>query len=293
MIPARLFAHVGLPLAPHDLGSAWSFEPVVVVLLTATALLYARGWLAMRRASSRNRGASTAQTSCFVVGWIALAVALISPLHALGGALFSAHMAQHELLMVVAAPLLVLARPLVPMLWALPIEWRRALGAQAATPAVRALWTFITGAGFAFVAHAIAIWAWHLPSPYQLSLQSELAHSAQHASFLITALLFWWALVHGTAGRMRHGAAILYVFGTALHTSILGALLAFADVPWYPLYGRSTMLWGMTALEDQQLAGLIMWIPAGLAYVTVALWLLSRWLRESDRRVKLSAYTPG
>ena len=281
--PWRLPAHDGRPIEPHDLLAAWSFEPFVIVALLTSAFLYARGYRAMR-ARRRDRGRRW-PVVCFISGWVVLAVALVSPLHALGGALFSAHMVQHELLMAVAAPLLVLGRPLVPMLWALPMRWRRASGRFASVSWIRVPWRILTASAIAWLAHAIAIWAWHLPGPYQSSLNSELAHSSQHASFLLTALLFWWALIHGRGGRMGYGAAVLYVFGTALHTSILGALLTFSDVPWYPQYGRSTMQWGLTVLEDQHLAGLIMWIPAAIAYVVAALWLLASWLRDSERRV--------
>ena len=114
-------AHEGEPLKPHDLWKAWSFDPGIVIPLVLTALLYLRG-------ATAAHGVCQRQKSYFWAGWFILCVALLSPLHPLGEALFSAHMAQHELLMVAAAPLLVLARPLVALLWGLPFVWRRALG---------------------------------------------------------------------------------------------------------------------------------------------------------------------
>jgi putative membrane protein len=108
-------------------------------------------------------------------------------------------------------------------------------------------------------------------------------HAAQHTTFLLTALLFWWPLTN-PAPRFGYGAAIVYVFTTALHTSILGALLTFAPHPWYSPYVATAPLWHLTALEDQQLGGLIMWIPAGTLLIAVGLWLLVKWLNQSQVR---------
>ena len=104
-------------------------------------------------------------------------------------------------------------------------------------------------------------------------------------SFLISALLFWWALVHGREGRLGYGAGVVYLFTTAIHTSVLGALLTVAQTTWYPVYSARTVAWGLTPLEDQQLAGLIMWVPGGIVYVIAALWLVVRLFRESEQRV--------
>jgi cytochrome c oxidase assembly factor CtaG len=215
---------------------------------------------------------------------LTLAAALISPLHQLGGVLFAAHMAQHELLMVVSAPLLVLGRPIIPFLWALPLSWRRMAGAWSTIPAIGATWRLLTLPSFAWMIHAVAIWAWHAPSLYQATLGSEAVHTLQHVSFLGTALLFWWALLRGREGRLGRPAAVIYLFTTAVHTSLLGALLTFSNRLWYPLYHQTTIPWGLAPLEDQQLAGLIMWVPAGLSYLIAALALAATWLREPAAR---------
>jgi cytochrome c oxidase assembly factor CtaG len=195
-------------------------------------------------------------------------------------------MAQHELLMAVAAPLLVWGRPIVSFLWALPLSWRRALGAGAATAPVSALWTSLTLPVVAWTLHAVAIWLWHAPALYQATLTSDLVHTLQHVSFLGTALLFWWTALRGREGRIGRPAAVLYLFTTSVHTSLLGALLAFSSKLWYPLYASSTTPWGLTPLEDQQLAGLIMWVPAGLTYLIGALVITASWLGESGRRTQ-------
>jgi putative membrane protein len=190
---------------------------------------------------------------------------------------------QHELLMLVAAPLLVAARPLVPLLWALPIAPRRALGRRTSRGAPRLLWRALTLPLAAFVLHAVAIWVWHLPALYDATLRSEALHAAQHLSFLATALLFWWSLTQGPAAERRWGPAILYATATMAHTGALGVLLTFASRPLYPAYLGRTTPWGISALEDQQLAGLVMWIPAGVGYLAAALVFTWRWIESSGR----------
>jgi putative membrane protein len=271
-------AHTGEPLRPDDLWSAWEFDPGVVVPLLVSAGLYHLG-------SRKHFGLTRLQKRCFWAGWLSLAVALISPLHPAGEVLFSAHMVQHEILMLVSAPLLVVSRPLVTFLWALPIEWRRALGRWSKANYVRGTWDFLTEPFAAWCIHAIAIWAWHMPLLFQLTLTSDLAHTAQHLSFLLSALLFWWALFYAH-GRKAYGSGILYIFTTAVHTGILGALLTFAPHLWYPLYSTTTQAWGLTPLEDQQIGGLVMWVPASVVYIGAGLFLFAAWLRESDALVE-------
>jgi len=268
------FGHSGELLEPHDLWRAWAFDPGIVLPLAATAILYARG-------ARISRGAAAPQFACFWGGWLFLVLSLISPVHPLGEVLFSAHMAQHEILMLVAAPLLVLSRPLVPMLWGLPITWRRALGQWSKGRMVQGVWRSISQPSVAWGIHAVALWLWHAPQLFQATLTNEWIHSAQHLSFFGSALLFWWSLFFAH-GRASYGAGFLYIFTTAIHTSILGALLTFARTVWYPAYAFSTKAWGLTPLEDQQLGGLIMWIPAGVVYLAAGLALFALWLRESD-----------
>src|SRR5205823_6696964 len=142
--------------------------------------------------------------------------------------------------------------------WALPTRWRSALGAITRTTAIQTGWRYLTVPSFAWSFHAAALWLWHLPILFQATITSETIHSLQHLSFFLSALLFWWALIHGRVGRLGYGASVFYVFTTGLHSGVLGALLTFARVPWYPAYADSAKAWGLSALEDQQLAGLIM-----------------------------------
>jgi cytochrome c oxidase assembly factor CtaG len=266
----------------------WTWEPIVVSLLALTALLYVLGLTRLWRSAGRMKGIRAWQVIAFAGGWLSLVIALVSPLDALGSILFSAHMAQHELLMIVAAPLLVLGRPLIAILWALPAKWRAPVANAVQLQPIAGIWSFFTAPAVAVVTHALAIWIWHLPSLYQATLRSEFIHAIQHTSFLGTAALFWWALIHGRYGRLGYGAAVGYVFITGIHTGALGALLTFSPNVWYPIYQRTTGAWGLNPVEDQQLAGLIMWIPAGVILLVLGLALFAAWLAEAERRVRLA-----
>ncbi len=265
-------AHESGPLHPDDLARAWQVEPCAGALLVLSAALYVRG-------ARRPRGVTTTQSACFWSGLAMLALALFSPLHPLGEVLFSAHMAQHEILMLVAAPLLVLSRPMVPMLWGLPLGARRAAGHYSRTAIFQRCWRGLTKPFTAWWIHLVALWAWHAPALFTATLRSEWIHTAQHLSFFLSALLFWWALFH-VSGKTAYGSGVLYIFTTALHSGVLGALLTFAPVVIYPAYSSTAPLWGLTALEDQQIGGLIMWVPAGVVYMAAGLALFAAWLRN-------------
>jgi putative membrane protein len=279
-----LLLHEGQPHNWHDLARAWSFEPLVVISLALTAALFVIGLRRLWRQAAKKRVVRLWEALCFTGGWLALFVALVSPLHAWGRVLFSAHMSQHEVLMLVAAPLLVLGRPLVVFLWAFPVEWSRRIGNIGRVSWVTGSWRFVTIPLVAWLVHAVALWVWHVPLLFDAVLHNDWLHTLQHLSFLVSALLFWWALIHGPQGAMGYGAAVLYLFTTSIHSGVLGALITVAGSVWYPSYIGLTNSWGLTPLEDQQLGGLIMWIPAGLVYVIAGLALFAGWMRESDAR---------
>ena len=253
---------------------------ITIALLVVSAVVYAIGTMRMR--------SRLWPTLAFAAGWLSLVAALESPLHELSERLFSAHMAQHEILMVVAAPLLVFGQPLVAFLWALPPAWRVRFGRIAQAAPVAKMWHLASGPLAAATLHAIALWIWHLPSWYQATLRSDFMHGLQHLSFLLTAALFWWALIHGRYGRMGYGASVVYVFVTAAHSGALGALIAFSPRVLYPIYQSTTIQFGLDPIEDQQLAGILMWIPAGVLMTVIGVGLFAAWLGEAERRVKLT-----
>jgi cytochrome c oxidase assembly factor CtaG len=261
-------------------SSAWTWEPGIAVPLVLTAVLYTRGVRALW-SHGRQRGVSARETGAFALGLVVLMVALLSPLHEASEQIFSAHMIQHELLMVVAAPLLVVGRPAIVMLWSVPVATRQAIGRAVRQPAFKNPWKLVSRPFDAWMIHAVAIWCWHIPSLFQATLHSEAIHALQHLSFVASALLFWYAVIHPRR-RAALGMSILYLFTTAVHTAVLGALMTFSRSPWYPDYALSAVRWGMSPAQDQQVAGLMMWIPASIAYLVAALMICRRWLRDSE-----------
>jgi putative membrane protein len=284
LISAHLLAHGGEPHALHDLWTTWGWEPLPLVGLALSAWLYARGVRRLWRSAGTGVGIQRWEAACFAGGWVALFVALVSPLHPWGQVLFAAHMTQHELLMLVAAPLLVLGRPVIAFLRALPPAAAQSLARASNAPWWQTTWGLITNTLVAWLIHAAVLWTWHLPSLFQATLDNDAVHALQHASFLGSALLFWWAVLHGRQRLFGYGLAVLYMFTTALHSGLLGALLTFARTVWYPAYAGKTAPWGLTPLEDQQLGGLIMWVPACTVYVAAGAAMFAAWLRESEAR---------
>lgn len=264
----------------------WTFEPGVITALLVTAAAYVVGVTRLWRAAGTGHGVRGREALAFVGASLALVVALVSPLDALSDTLFSAHMIQHELLILVAAPLAAVSAPLVALLWILPLGGRRAVARAAGAGPIAAAWAILTAPATAWLLHAAALWAWHLPALFDAALASDRVHALQHLAFFGTAVLFWWGILHGRYGRAGYGAGFVYVFTTALHSGVLGALLTVSPRPWYPAYASAGAAWGLTPLQDQQLAGLIMWVPASVIFLAVGLALLASWIRESERRVR-------
>ena len=264
-------------------------EPWAAACLAASALLYAIGVRRLWRRAGAGRGISTSDVARFAAGWLLVCAALLSPLDEWAGRSFAAHMVQHELLMAAAAPFLVLGRPLEAWTWALAPEWRVALGGATRVGWLRAAWRIASSPPGAWTLHAVALWAWHIPAVFEAALASEAVHIAQHACFLGTALFFWWS-VFDRGRRDADGASLASLFTTMAHTGALGALLTFAQQPWYASYASAPVP-GLTPLEDQQLGGLIMWAPASLAYLVAALVIASRWLLPPRRTAGSRAAT--
>jgi putative membrane protein len=259
-------------------SAPWHLDLCCVVPAVLSGLLYGLGLRRLWGRAGFGRGASPWQVAAFAAGWLLVAISVLSPLHVLGTRVFVLHMVEHEMLMVAAAPLFVLARPAPVFLWSLPAGARRAVRDLIGGGRVRLLWRRITDPVAATLLHAAALWGWHVPGPFQAALTSEWVHAAQHVSFLGTAILFWWSVLSREGQRRSPGAGIFLLFATSVHTSLLGALLTFSHGLWYPDALDPFAICGLTRGEDQQLAGLVMWIPASLAYLLAALWLAGRWL---------------
>lgn len=246
-------------------GLDWHWAPEAALPLAAFGAAYGLGVARLWRRAGAGRGLGAMQVMAFAGGMGLLVLALFSPLAALADALFSAHMVVHEVIMAGAAPLLVLARPWGAMAWALPLPLLRPLRPLA----------LLSGALAATTLQTVVIWLWHVPQLFTAAAASEGLHALQHLSFLAAALLFWQAMERLSGARA--GAAVGWLFATALHTGFLGALLLLAPRLWFPATGGH----GLSPLEDQQLAGAIMWVPGGLVYAAAGLWAAGRWIARS------------
>lgn len=275
--PWAALAH-GDGAVPSDLWTHWNADPLVLVTLALPTALYVRGALTYR--------VSGARFWAFCAGIGVLLLTMVSPLEALSASLFSGHMVQHILFMLVAAPLLVFSRPGAALLRGIPVRWRRAAGSAAQHPSVKRAWAALIHPVTISVVHIVAIWVWHLPGLYELALSSPWVHLIQHITFLGTAALFW----QGLFTTQHYGLGVLAAFLTMMATGLLGALMAFSAAAWYSAHIVFAEAWGLTLLEDQQLAGLLMWVPSGFVYVAAAAALLGAWINSAEQRALKREY---
>lgn len=274
--PALALAHHG----EDESALAWTWDPWILVPLALSAALYGLGDARLEKHSTV-RPLRRRHARCFWLGWLVLGAALVSPLHALGEHAFAAHMFEHELLMLAAAPLLVYGEPLGRFVWALPPPARVLVGRLTRTRGVSGAWRYLTHPATATALQATMLWAWHTPALFDVALDSEGWHAVQHLSFLVSALLFWTAMLDRQRMRHRPAVSILCLFFTALVSGALGALMAFSHSPWYAAYAQMGMTpLGLTPPQDQQVAGLLMWIPGGVVHAAVALGILFESLRR-------------
>jgi len=264
-LPEVAFAHHVGNGASRSIG----LEGLVAALMIASLAGYAAGLAKLWRRAGVGRGIRVREAAAFLAGWGTLVVALHSPVDALADRSFAMHMGQHELLMIVAAPLLAASRTYEAWSWALRRRGVRTLAAVASG------WRWLAAPARAWWIHAAALWLWHVPVLFLAALGNESIHALQHTSFFLSALLFWWA-VFGSRRRNRQGAALALLVTTMLQMNALGLLLTFAPEPWYAT--DEPPPWGLTPLEDQQLGALIMWMFGGMVYAAAALAVVLRWL---------------
>lgn len=281
------FVALALPVAAHAHEAnetGWTLDPWISAPLVLAAVLYGIGAARLLARSSSPRVHRT-RALWFAAGWLSLAGALVSPLHEAGERSFAAHMLEHEILMLVAAPLLVLARPLGTFAWALPRAATSAIGSLSRGRTFATFWSTLTAPVPATILQTLALWLWHAPPLFELALARPGWHVVQHLSFLVTALLFWTGVLDEHRLRKRPGVAIACLFATVLTGGALGALMALSSSPWYAAYAALGLTpEGLTPTEDQQLAGLLMWIPGGLVHTGAALTIALRLLRAGHRQ---------
>jgi len=253
-MPTMFDPYCGPAPDPATLLGRWNFDPVLLCGLAVLAAI-----LAWRRTG-------TTRDFAAVAGFGLLVVAFVSPLCALASALFSARVFHHVLLVAGAAPLLAMALPYQGFPRAARFaRWRRWLSQYLPVPQT------------AFAAHTLLFWIWHSPGAYGVALSSDLAYWAMQVSLFGSA--FWlWRIV--LSPRCSTGTALSLMLGTILQMGMLAALLTFSRAPLYAAHLSTTEAFGLSALEDQQLAGVLMWVPAALPYLLAALTRLWRMLQE-------------
>lgn len=268
-------------------ASLWNYDPWLAVPLYAAGFTFWLGTRRLWRSAGFGRGVSLYQSAAYWLAWALLALAFLSPLHWLSERLFAAHMAEHELLMLVAAPLFAYANPYSTALWSLPRNWRRSLGAFARRPLIQSASRRLRSPFLMTAQQAAVLYGWHVPALYQSALRDVFMHRFEHVSFFVSAYLFWRALLGRPRGGQRDRApqvvAVGCLFLTLLQSGLLGALLTLSPRLWYPEQEQLAEDFGLTALEDQQLAGVIMWVPMSLVYTAAALWFAQNLLQSRSQ----------
>ena len=282
VLPGAVAAHgdeVPVPTLTSALLS-WRFDPLALGLIGATAAVYL--W-AVRRVDAAHPGNRHPawRTWLFMGGLAAMAVALVSPIEAFEGALFSVHMVQHMLLELVAAPLLLAGAPITLTLRVASPGVRRRLLTILHSRVIRVL-SFPVIAWFLFAA---VNWGWHFSTLYDQALENVALHYVQHATFLAAALLFWWPVIGADPSpwRLPHPVRLLYLFLAMPQNSFLGVALMSTRTVLYPHYLTSGRTWGPSPLDDQQLGGIIMWVVGDVAFLVGMAGVVGMWVRQEER----------
>lgn len=266
-----------------------NWQPEVTLVVGVMGALYAGGWWRLRRRGSRT--ATRWQLALYLGGLATVCLALLSPINSLASVLFFVHMVQHELLTMVAAPLLLLANPLAAFLWALPRRPRQQVGRLLTRGALlRRGLRAVTWMPVAWIVFVVNLWAWHHPAAYQVALRNALIHDLEHLAFFGTALLFWWPVINPAPrvrGHVHYGLRILYVLLAAGQDTLLAGLIGLADRVLYPYYTAVPRLWGLSPLDDQAWGGAIMWVTGSAIYTTAILLLVARAFDHEDRVMRL------
>jgi putative membrane protein len=259
----------------------WSLDPLALMGILLAAGLYL---LAVRRvaAAHPSNPHPRHRTLLFLGGLLAIALALLSPIEAYEGQLFSVHMVQHLLLELAAAPLLLAGAPITLALRVASPAWRRRLLSVLRSRVLHA----VSFPVIAWMLFAAVNWGWHFSTLYDQALENDLLHYLQHASFLGAALLFWWPAIGADPSpwRLPHPVRLLYLFLAMPQNSFLGVALMSASTVLYPHYLTNARDWGPTPLEDQQLGGVIMWVVGDLGFLAGMVVVVVLWMRHEERR---------
>ncbi len=267
--PIAALAHGDGAHRPAGTEHGWSLEPMAAALLGLSVVIFLFGY---RRMSPRQRSAIAPRwrIGCYAFAVACLVAALFSPLDARADSSFAWHMAQHLLLMLVAAPLLAMANVHLVALFALPLVPRRFVAKSVnRTPGVKAGGSNRLAPFLAAAAFAAGLWLWHAPKLYEQALLEPQLHTLEHLTFLITAAIFWRMVSTSGDRRLDPATAIVLVTLVALQGNLLAALITLSPEPIYWTYSTQP-------LSDQQIAGLLMWVPAGVVYLASSILAIVR-----------------
>jgi putative membrane protein len=255
----------------------WTLDPLLTVPLGLALIIFVVGWSRLAKRAGR-----PVRPALFLSGWTVLALALTSPLHEAGERSFTLHMIEHELIMLIATLLLAASGAGGILAWGLPRPLRMALAGSWKSP-LQATWRGFTEPVTATLVQGAVMWAWHTPLLFDRALDSFGWHIAQHACFFVSSLLFWWAMLHPRGRSSGYGVSAACLFATSLIGGALGALMSLSSSAWYADYAAMGMTGiGLDPVDDQRLAGLIMWIPGGAFHGIAALALFYKWLKAAE-----------
>jgi len=257
-----------MPYAHHtSVESAWVSAGLILV-----ALIYLRGWVLVRRLDRDSVGGWRAAS--FTLSLLFIWVATAAPLAALDHAMLTAHMVQHLLLMTLAPPLILLGT-VKTILYGLPHRLVRRIGHSFQSAGLPQVSSALTHPAICWLAAASTLVAWHIPALFVLGLRSQVWHGIEQASFLGTGLLFWWPVVQPLSSSLKW-PILLYLFLATLPCDILSGFLVFCDRVVYPVFLSSAQSCGLSALEDQQCAGALMWTSVTIVYLIAAAIVTAR-----------------
>jgi cytochrome c oxidase assembly factor CtaG len=289
---------------------SWDLRLEVIIVLAAAGIIYSIGWWRLRTRTAGSRVAGRVnprrvnprrvnrwhagarwRPAVYILGLLLLAIALMSPIDVLSAQMFTMHMIQHLFLVMIVPPLLLLANPLPYWLWGMPKQARLAGGRLLSRQSrFRSILRQATGPGLVWMAFVIVYWGWHDPNAYQWALRSSFAHDFEHISFFLVSMLFWWHIV-GAGPKIHRPLSPIGRAGYALAAippnMLAGLAFVFAAAPIYEYYEAMPRLWGLSVMEDQRIAGLIMWVPGSMMFLIAALIMVARWLQIEEKKPPL------
>lgn len=277
---ADAYAHSEVDIS-NPWWASWNWSWTIVISLSLLTYLYVKGWRLQKKRFPDRAKQSRRGCIAFCLSLLFLIISLLSPLDTYSDYLGWVHMLQHTTMMMLAAPLMALSSFGYISQWSLlPWIWRRLWIIKNKFHWLP--WGFWSRPISMTLAYGLTLWIWHLPKLYEAALHNVFIHDLQHISFFCAAYWFWkLALDPYTRNRIRPEVGVIYIFVTSLHSMILGVLMALSPVVWYESYNMTAIQMGFEPLVDQGLAGLIMWMPAGLAYLVTALLLFVKVLEAS------------